>query len=112
MMTELFVSGLIAMIVFVILITVFCSKGKDVLTLMVFTLIVLSMSAVAGFGMVTEQKYENLLNNVTNVVLPQVELYTQEELDNLPYKEYSWVIDNCSIQTSDGKIVYVKDKRD
>lgn len=111
-MTELFVSGLIAMMVFVILITVFCSKGKDVSTLMVFTLIVLSMSAVAGFGMVTEQKYETLVNNVTNVVLPQVELYTQEELDNLPYKDYSWVMDNCSIQTNDGKIVYVKAKRD
>lgn len=111
-MTELFVSCVIATIVYVILIIIFCSKGKTVSVLTVFTLIVLAMSVVAAFGMVTEQKYENLLNNVTSVVLPQVELYTQEELDNLPYKEYSWVIDNCSIQTRDGKVVYVKAKRD
>lgn len=111
-MTELFVSGLIATIVFVILITIFCSKDKNVSALTVFALVVLAMTVVAAFGMVTEQKYENLLNNVTNVVLPQVELYTQEELDNLTYKDHSWVMDNCSIQTSDGKIVYVKAKRD
>lgn len=112
MMTELFASGVIAIFGFTIILSVLCSKGINVSTLLVFTLIVVSMTVVAAFGMVTEQKYETLLNNVTNVVLPQVELYTQEELDNLPYKEYSWVMDNCSIQTSDGKIVYVKAKRD
>lgn len=109
-MFELFASGVIAIIGFVIMISVGCSKGKDVSALLVFALIVVAMTVVAAFGMITEQKYETLLNNVTNVVLPQVELYTQEELNNLTYKDYSWVMDNCSIQTSDGKIVYVKAK--
>lgn len=112
MMTELFVSGLIATVVFVVWIVVLCVKSKDASALTVFALVVLAMTIVAAFGMVTEQKYETLVNNVTSVVLPQVELYTQEELDNLTYKDHSWVMDNCSIQTNDGKIVYVKAKRD
>ena len=109
-MVETFVSGMIATVVFTLIVYILALKGKDFSVLGILTLMLVGMTVVAAVGMPTELRYETLVNNVTNVVLPQVELYTQEELDNLPYKDYAWVMENCCIRTNDGETVYVKAK--
>lgn len=105
-MEFLFVLSFFGFIVFTI-IAIYAVVGQEK-ELEIIGIFIAIMCAIIMFFSSTVVIKSNKYDKAVSLMLPYVEVYTNEELDELTHIEYESIIKNNKIVTNNNEIIYIK----